>query len=112
MVGAITWMGTMAALSESIALVLTLGFLAAGSTLAAIANIADRGGLELVAGWVFLISAVVGWYTATGMMFERTSGRSVLPLGACAATEPFSRAQRAPEQGRVMTEMPAGQRIG
>lgn len=75
----ITWMG--AAAARSVALAVTLVFLAAGSSIAAIANISMHGGLMVLAGWIFVISAVLAWYTATAMMFEATSGRQVWPLG-------------------------------
>jgi len=75
----ITWMG--AAAAENTALALTLVFLAAGSTIAAIANLSLHGGPMLLAGWMWIIAAVLGWYTATAMLFEATSGRQVWPVG-------------------------------
>jgi hypothetical protein len=47
----------------------------------------------MVAGWLLGIASVIGWYTASAMMFEATSGRQVWPLGRMAqrvtsATEP------------------------
>jgi succinate-acetate transporter protein len=104
----ITWVGAVAALSESAALVVTLGFLAAGATVAAIANFADRGGLELVGGWLFIVSAVIGWYTATAMMFAAAFGRPVLPIGSCASSAAASSsAERAGEQGSPARQTPA-----
>jgi succinate-acetate transporter protein len=87
----ITWVG--AAAAESAALGLTLAFLAAGATLAAIAHLSLHAGLLVVAGWLLVIASVIGWYTASAMMFEATSGRQVWPLGRMAqrvtsATEP------------------------
>ena len=75
----ITWMG--AAAARSVALAVTLVFLAAGASIAAIANISMHGGLMMLAGWLFIISSVLAWYTATAMMFEATSGHQVWPLG-------------------------------
>ena len=75
----ITWMG--AAAAWSVALAITLVFLAAGASIAAIANISMHGGLMLLAGWLFIVSSVLAWYTATAMMFEATSGRQLWPLG-------------------------------
>jgi uncharacterized protein len=75
----ITWMG--AAAARSVALAITLVFLAAGASIAAIANISMHGGLMMVAGWLFIISSVLAWYTATAMMLEATSGRQAWPLG-------------------------------
>ena len=75
----ITWVG--AAAARSAALAVTLVFLAAGASIAAIANISMHGGLMILAGWLFIISSVLAWYTATAMMFETTSGHLVWPLG-------------------------------
>jgi succinate-acetate transporter protein len=77
----ITWMGAVAALGESVALVLTLTFLAAGSTIAAVANMGLHGSLVRLAGWLFIVSAALAWYTATAMLFEATSGRQIWPVG-------------------------------
>jgi len=75
----ITWMG--AAAAESAALGITLAFLAAGASITAIANLSLHPGLMMVAGWLFIIASVLGWYTATAMMFEATSGRQIWPVG-------------------------------
>jgi len=77
----ITWMGALAAVAESVALVLTLAFLASGATLASVANIGLHGGLMTLAGWFFILSAALAWYTATALLFEATSGRELWPLG-------------------------------
>ena len=75
----VTWMG--AAAARRAALAVTFVFLAAGASIAAIANISMHGGLMMLAGWLFIISSVLAWYTATAMMFEATSGHQVWPLG-------------------------------
>jgi succinate-acetate transporter protein len=75
----ITWVGVAAA--RSAALAVTLVFLAAGASIAAIANISMHGGLMMLAGWLFIVSSVLAWYTATAMMFETTAGHQVWPLG-------------------------------
>jgi succinate-acetate transporter protein len=75
----VTWMG--AAAARSVALAVTFVFLAAGASIAAIANISMHGGLMMLAGWLFIIASVLAWYTATAMMFEATSGHRVWPLG-------------------------------
>jgi len=108
--GAITWMGAAAAMAENVALGATLAFLAAGSTIAAIGNLVDRPGLMMVAGWLCVISAVLGWYTASGMMFEATFSRPVLPLGQVTATSPRSAAGGEP--GAVVGQAPAARRAG
>ena len=73
-------MGAVAAVAENAALVGTLAFLAAGSTIAAIGTITGHSGLMMLTGWLFFIGSVLGWYTATGMMFETVFRRPVLPL--------------------------------
>ena len=78
---AITWAGTVGALAANAALVSVLGFLAAGSTCAAIGFITGAGAATVAAGWLFIISAILAWYTATGLMLEGSFGRPILPLG-------------------------------
>lgn len=36
---------------------------------------------ERIAGWVFVVSAGIAWYTASAMMLKSTMGRTVLPTG-------------------------------
>jgi hypothetical protein len=78
---AITWAGTWAAAAESKALLLVLGFLALGSTAAAIANMSGSDAVSVIAGYLFIISAVLAWYTATALMLEGTFKRPVLNVG-------------------------------
>ncbi len=78
---AITWVGMWAASAESKAVATVLFFLALGSTLAAIGELAGAEGLRILAGWSFIISAVIAWYTASALMLEGAFGRVVLPLG-------------------------------
>ena len=78
---AITAAGALAALLENLAVFLVLGTLTAGSILAAIAFIGDYSGIEKAAGWVFVISAILAWYTASAMMLAATAKRVILPLG-------------------------------
>jgi succinate-acetate transporter protein len=78
---AITWMGTWAATAVSRSLTSVLGVLAAGSTLMAIAQLIGSPALTAIAGWVFILSAILAWYTASGLMLNATFGREVLPLG-------------------------------
>jgi succinate-acetate transporter protein len=98
---AITWMSAVAAMAENVALVGTLAFLAAGSTIAAIANLAGYSGLMLVAGWLFFIGSLFGWYTATAMLFEAMFHRSVLPLGLETAAE--SSSPQGPRRGEPVS---------
>jgi succinate-acetate transporter protein len=56
-----------------------LGFLAAGSTIMAIAQLTGSPILTAIAGWVFIISAILAWYTASALMLNSTFGHQVLP---------------------------------
>jgi succinate-acetate transporter protein len=88
--GAITWMGALAALGESLGLFAVLGTLAAGSTVAAVGEIIGWGGVTEAAGWIFIASAAFAWYVASAMMLEGVYGRVVLPVGK------YSRAANVP----------------
>lgn len=78
---AITWMGTWAASAESKVIATVLGFLAGGSTIAAIAELAGAEGLRILAGYLFIISAVIAWYAASALMLEGAFKRPILGLG-------------------------------
>jgi hypothetical protein len=79
--GAITISGMLGALLEGNgAVTAVLGTLAAGSIIAAIAFLNGGTGIEHTAGWVFVVSAILAWYTATAMMLKAAAGRVVLPL--------------------------------
>jgi succinate-acetate transporter protein len=78
---AITWVGTWAATAVSRSLTSVLGVLAAGSTIMAIAQLIGSPVLTAIAGWVLILSAILAWYTASGLMLNSTLGREVLPLG-------------------------------
>jgi uncharacterized protein len=78
---AITWMGTWAAAAESKVIAVVLGFLAAGSTVAAIAEFLGLTGLEILAGYLFIISAIIAWYAASALMLEGAYKRPVLGMG-------------------------------
>ena len=79
---AITWAGMAAASAESSVVATVLGFLAAGSTIAAIANLGGIEGLSVLAGYLFIISAVIAWYAATALMVNAVYGRVVMGLGS------------------------------
>ena len=87
---AITWVGTWGALSQNVGLFLVLFLLALGSTLEAIARLAGGGGLEVAAGYCFILSSFCAFYTATALMLAECYGHSVLPVGKVhkAAEEP------------------------
>jgi succinate-acetate transporter protein len=78
---AITFSGLLGALAEgSLALVAVLGTLAAGAALAAVGFLNGTTGIQHAAGWVFVISAALAWYTATAMMLKAAGGKIILPL--------------------------------
>lgn len=79
--GAITVSGALGALLEANGSVgAVLSTLAAGSIFAAIGLYNASKGWQHVAGWLFVISAGLAWYTATAMMLKAASGRVILPL--------------------------------
>jgi hypothetical protein len=78
---AITWAGTVAASADSSVVSSVLGFLAAGSTIAAIAELVGVEGLRILAGYLFIISAIIAWYAATALMVNSAFGRVVTGLG-------------------------------
>jgi succinate-acetate transporter protein len=79
--GAITVAGALAAFAESPGLFGVLGFLAAGSLVFATGLSAGSTGWVKVAGWLFVIAAILAWYTATAMMLLAGAGKVILPLG-------------------------------
>jgi hypothetical protein len=89
---AITWVCAAAAAAENKSLVTTLTFLAAGSTVAAIGLLAGVAGLVTLAGYLFIISALAAWYTASALMLNEAFGREVWTLG---------RSERARQMPRV-----------
>jgi len=77
----ITASGMLAALAEgNLGVTAVLGTLAAGSGLAAVGFLDGRTGVQHAAGWVFVISAGLAWYTATAMMLKAAGSRVILPL--------------------------------
>ena len=80
---AITLVGTVAAAAENVALTLVLGTLTAGSVAAAVAELIGSSpgqGWDVIAGYTFMISAILAWYTASALMFKGV-GRPILPVG-------------------------------
>jgi uncharacterized protein len=84
---AITWMCAWAAGAESKAVAAVLYFLAAGSTVAAIAYLVGSGAAQIIAGYLFIISAILAWYSASAMMLEGAFHRSVLRTGKAAQVD-------------------------
>lgn len=78
---AITWVCVVGAAAENRALVTTLTFLAAGSTLCAIGLLLGRPDLLVISGYLFVASAIAAWYTASALMLNEAFGRTVWGLG-------------------------------
>jgi succinate-acetate transporter protein len=79
---AITWMGTFAATAVNKSLATLLGFLAAGSTSAAVSELVGSDAGRIIAGYLFIISAIIAWYTASALMLENAFHRPVLKVGS------------------------------
>ena len=79
---AITWIGALAASAQATALVTVFGFLAAASTLVAIADLVGTTTPAVIAGWLFIVAAIAGWYTASALLLQDAFGQEVLPLGS------------------------------
>jgi succinate-acetate transporter protein len=88
---AITWACTGAAAAENKALVTTLAFLAAGSTISAIALLAGSGGLLMLSGYLFIICSIAAWYTASALMLNEAFGREIWSLGRSAQSQHMPR---------------------
>lgn len=78
---AITWSISYAASAENKGLVTLLIFLAAGSTTTAIGELTGTEWLMTLSGYLFMISAVCAWYTATALMVNEAQGREVIKVG-------------------------------
>jgi succinate-acetate transporter protein len=91
---AITAVGTIAAIAESIGLVAVLGSLTAGAAFLAVGHLTSSTGWLHTGAWVLIASAIAAFYTASAMMLEGTFGRVLLPLGK------YSRAANIPG-GRI-----------
>lgn len=78
---AITWVGAMAASAENKAVFLVLLFLAGGSTAAAIADLTGVAWVNVAAGYLFIVSAILAWYAASALMLEGAFQHSVWGLG-------------------------------
>lgn len=78
---AITWVGAVAAGAENKSLAVVLTFLAAGSTTAAIGELAGSTGWMIFSGYLFMISAVVAWYTASALLLSEAFGHEVWRVG-------------------------------
>lgn len=55
--------------------------LTVASIIAAIALLGDISALIKISGYFFLASSLIAWYVASGLLFEATNRRVILPLG-------------------------------
>jgi len=78
---AITLVGMIASLAESLALTAVLAPLWVGVTLLGVFYIVGGSGWEKAGGYVTMASAYAAFYAASAMMLASTFGRVVLPLG-------------------------------
>ncbi|MCL5025937.1 MAG: GPR1/FUN34/YaaH family transporter [Chloroflexi bacterium] len=72
------------------ALFFVLGFLALGSALMAVGQIFGSAPWVTGAGYAFIISAILAWYTGTALMMRSATGRKVLPVGEVKAAPAVS----------------------
>jgi succinate-acetate transporter protein len=75
-----TVIGAIMATQVSLSLTGVLTFLAAGSVAMVVACLMGSTFWAMLAGWLFIVSAALAWYTATGLLAEGTFGHSVVPL--------------------------------
>jgi succinate-acetate transporter protein len=75
-----TAIAALAAFAESLGLVAVLSTLATGSGILAGAFIYGSHGWAEVAGWVFVVSAGLAWYTVAAMLLAHAFGKTVLPM--------------------------------
>ncbi len=78
---AITLVGAIASLGESLALSSVLFPLTVGVALLGVFYTVGGSGWETAAGYVTMASAFTAFYTASAMMLSSTFGRVILPLG-------------------------------
>jgi uncharacterized protein len=77
----VTIFGVLGALAQNLALVITLGTLAAGSALTAAGFWAGSLATLRAGGWLFVVAAMAAWLTAGAMVLEHSWGRTIIPLG-------------------------------
>jgi succinate-acetate transporter protein len=86
-VAAVTLTTAIAALGENFGVFATLLSLTGAAILVGLGQATQVQGLIIAAGYVFVLAALFGWYTATALMVNTTWERQVLPLGQFAPTE-------------------------
>ncbi len=77
----ITLIGAIGASFENAALAVTLHTLWIAAAILAVGEFIPSEGLQILAGWIFVVSAVAAWYTASALLLEGVLGRAVLPVG-------------------------------
>jgi succinate-acetate transporter protein len=80
-VAAVTLSTAIAAMGENTGVFVTLLSLTGAATLLGLAQALGSSGLLIASGYVFVLAALFGWYTATALMVSTTMEREVLPLG-------------------------------
>jgi len=70
-----------AALAANLALFSTMIVATASSALMGIGYLTSSSGTMAVAGYLFMVSAVIAWYTGGAIIIEDAYGYSLLPLG-------------------------------
>jgi uncharacterized protein len=78
---AITAIGAIAALGESLGFFAVLSPLAVGSAFVAVGYLSGTEGWLQAGGWVLLVSSWAAVYVAGALMMASTFGRTILPLG-------------------------------
>jgi len=77
----IGWVTVAAAVGVSWVLAAGLGAAALAVSLEAAAQLGAITELEIAAGWLLVLSALLTWYVASAVLLEATLGHAVLPLG-------------------------------
>ena len=78
---AVTLVGMIASLGESLALTSVLAPLWVGAGLLGVFYVLGGSGWEKVGGYVTMASAIMAFYAASSMMLASTFGRTILPVG-------------------------------
>jgi succinate-acetate transporter protein len=79
--GSITIMAALGAMAHNIGVAAVLWTLAAGSCLTAAGFYAGSLNTLRAGGVLFVISAAIAWLVASAMMWEGSTGRTIIPLG-------------------------------
>lgn len=72
---------TIAATFENVFLTVLLGAVTLTGILTSTGMMAEVGWLSTLGGWLFVLTAVLGWYFATAILTAETTGEVRLPIG-------------------------------